>query len=48
MTNTLAIWLFLFIVAFFALDYFVLHLDAARFLARKGLDLIDYLAFWRG
>jgi len=35
------------IAGFFLLDHFVLHLDAALFLARKGLLALDYLAFWR-
>jgi hypothetical protein len=47
MTNSLAIGIILFLIGFFALDYFVLGLDAPLFLARKGIDLIQYLAFWR-
>ena len=47
MTNSIAIGILLALVAFFALDAYVLHLDAALFLARKGLALIDWLAFWR-
>lgn len=47
MTNTLAIWLALLIVGFFALDHFVLHLDAATIVLRKIVDLIGILAFWR-
>ncbi len=47
MTNTLAIWIVALIASFFLLDTFVLHLGAPLFLARKGMDLIAYLAFWR-
>jgi len=47
MTNQIAIGLALLIVGFFVLDAYVLHLDAGVFLARKGLDLIEYLAIWR-
>ncbi len=47
MTNTLAIWIVAFIAGFFLLDHFVLHLGAPLFLARKGMDLLEYLAFWR-
>lgn len=47
MTNRIAIGLVLCIAAFFMLDHFVLQLDAARFLLRKLIDLIEYVAFWR-
>jgi hypothetical protein len=47
MTNALAIGLVIFIAAFFALDHFVLHLDAPLFLARKFYDMLEWLAFWR-
>jgi hypothetical protein len=47
MTNALALWIVALIAGFFLLDAFVLHLGAPVFLARKGLDLLDYLAFWR-
>ena len=47
MTNTLAIVLASLIVGFFALDYFVLHLDAGTIALRKIVELIRILAFWR-
>ncbi len=47
MTNTLTIWIVALIAGFFLVDHFILHLGAPLFLARKGMDLIDYLAFWR-
>lgn len=47
MTNALAIGLVTFIAAFFALDFFVLDLDAPLFLARKFYDMLEWLAVWR-
>ena len=47
MTNALAIGIGIVIAGFFLLDHFVLHLGAPLFLARKGMDLIEWLAFWR-
>ncbi|MDH5453437.1 MAG: hypothetical protein OEY05_15350 [Paracoccaceae bacterium] len=47
MTNRIAIALVLLIALFFAVDHFWLHLDAALILARKTLELIDWVAFWR-
>ena len=47
MTNRLAIILFLMVIAFFALDHFVLHWNAPLFLARKIADLTSWMAFWR-
>ena len=47
MTNALAIGLLIFIAALFALDHYVLHLDAPLFLARKIYDLLQWVAFWR-
>ena len=47
MTNGIAIGIVLALAGFFALDHYVLHIDAAVFLGRKGLDLLGYVAFWR-
>ncbi|MBU2993474.1 hypothetical protein Q4555_00210 [Octadecabacter sp. 1_MG-2023] len=47
MTTKLSIILILLIVGFFVLDHYVLHLDAGVFLAKKGIELINYLAIWR-
>ncbi|MFZ1727001.1 MAG: hypothetical protein WBO29_03425 [Albidovulum sp.] len=47
MTNRIAIALALFIALFFVADHFWLHLDAGLNMARKILDLIDWVAFWR-
>lgn len=46
-TTKLAFILLGLILAFFVLDYFVLHLDAPVFLARKLVALVEWLAFWR-
>ena len=47
MTNAVAIGLIVAIAGFFALDHFVLHLDAPLFLAREFYDLLQWVAFWR-
>ncbi|MGJ8610968.1 MAG: hypothetical protein ACSHWY_07735 [Octadecabacter sp.] len=47
MTTRLSIILILLIAAFFALDHYVLHLNAAVFLGKKAIWLINYLAIWR-
>jgi len=47
MTNALALWIAAAIAAFFLLDAYVLQLGAGLFLARRGVDLIHALAFWR-
>lgn len=47
MTNTIAITLFLLIVAVFAIDYFMLD-DNLPVIVGKGLDnFIEYVSFWR-
>ena len=47
MTTRLAIILILLIAAFFVLDHYVLHMNAAVFLGKKVIELINYLAIWR-
>ena len=47
MTTQLAIIFAILIAGFFMLDHYVLHLNAGIFLAKKGVDLINYIAFWR-
>jgi len=47
MTTRLSLILALLIVGFFVLDHYVLHLDAGVFLAKKGIELINYIAIWR-
>jgi hypothetical protein len=47
MTNQIALGLAIVIVGFFALDHFVLHLDAATVVMRKIVGLINMMAFWR-
>ncbi|MCB5198279.1 hypothetical protein LGQ03_03405 [Loktanella sp. TSTF-M6] len=47
MTNAVAIGILIAIAAFFALDHYVLHWEAPLFLARKFVELLQWLAFWR-
>ena len=47
MTNGLAIALVILIAGFLLLDQLVLHQGAPLFLARRGLELMEWLAFWR-
>jgi len=47
MTSKLAIIIFLFIIGFFVLDHYVLHLNAFVFLAKRMIDLMDIMIFWR-
>ncbi|MCO4846458.1 MAG: hypothetical protein KC448_00615 [Yoonia sp.] len=47
MTNTIAIWLAIFIVGFFILDHFVLHLDAITLILRLLIEMIAKIAVWR-
>ncbi|MDS9468656.1 hypothetical protein RGQ15_13905 [Paracoccus sp. MBLB3053] len=47
MTNSIAIGLGLLILALFALDALVLHLDLPVFLGKQFAALIEYLSFWR-
>jgi hypothetical protein len=46
MTNTIAIWLAILIVGFFALDYFVLGWDSPTLILRFVIDLTGNMAFW--
>lgn len=47
MTNRIAIWLGLLIVAVFAVDAFAFDGTLPVFLGRKMFEFIDWLAFWR-
>ena len=47
MTDRIAIWLALLILAAFAVDWFFFGGDLPLFLARKVMDLIVLVAFWR-
>ncbi len=47
MTNRIALALGLFIIGFFVLDHFALHMGAGLLMARKFMALIDWVAFWR-
>ena len=47
MTNALALSIVVLIAGFLLLDQFVLHWGAPLLLARRGADLVEWLAFWR-
>ena len=47
MTNTLAASLLFLILLGLAVDYALYGLDGLYYLARRMLDLIDWLAVWR-
>lgn len=47
MTNSIAIGLGLLILGGIAIDAFLSGGDGLLFLAGKGLDLLDRIAFWR-
>ncbi|MBU2962193.1 hypothetical protein KO516_15505 [Citreicella sp. C3M06] len=47
MTNRIAIWLALLIVALLALDTWFFGSDHILFLGRKLFALLDWVAFWR-
>ena len=47
MTNQLAIILACVIVGFFAVDLVFLSGETSLFLAKKFLELIEWVAFWR-
>lgn len=47
MTLKITFWIVTVLVAFFVLDHYVLHWNAAVFLGRQMLVLIDVLAIWR-
>ncbi len=47
MTNALAIWIFALILAAVAADWYFFDGATLLYIARRGLDLIQWLAFWR-
>ncbi|WP_342070737.1 hypothetical protein [Yoonia algicola] len=47
MTNTIAVFLGLFLVALLGFDYLQYESANALFLARKFVELIEWIAFWR-
>ncbi|MCC5975175.1 MAG: hypothetical protein JJT81_14135 [Rubellimicrobium sp.] len=47
MTNSVAIGLLVFLLGALAADWMLNDLQGALMLARRGLDLIEFLAFWR-
>ena len=47
MTNSIAVGLAVLILGAIAYDAIWLDWSASLFLGRKGMQLIEYLAFWR-
>ncbi|MCR8549678.1 hypothetical protein M4578_17755 [Salipiger sp. P9] len=47
MTNRIAIWIALLIVAALAVDGWMFGMEHLLFLARKFFVLLDWMAFWR-
>ena len=47
MTNSIAIGLGLLILGGIGVDAFLTGGEGLMFLARKGLDLLEWIAFWR-
>ena len=47
MTNGVALALVLIVAAGLALDFVFYDMDGTLFLARKTLNLIEWVAFWR-
>ncbi len=47
MTNTLAIWFLVLIGLAVGYDLWANDGAALTFLARKGIDLLQWMAFWR-
>ncbi len=47
MTNSLAITLGVIVIGFFAVDYAMMDAQVAVFAGRRGLDLIEFISFWR-
>ena len=47
MTTKLSLIIVALIAGFFVLDHYVLHLNAFVFLAKKMIELMNYIAIWR-
>ena len=47
MTTKLTLILAVLIGGFFVLDHYVLHLNAFVFLAKKLIELMNYMSIWR-
>ncbi|WP_170425198.1 hypothetical protein [Ruegeria arenilitoris] len=47
MTNQIAIWLALLILALFVIDYAIFGTEHLLFLGKKLYAFLDWLAFWR-
>lgn len=47
MTNSIAIGLGILVLGGLGIDAFLTGGEGLMFLARKGLDLLEWIAFWR-
>jgi len=47
MTDRIAIWLALIVIAVFAVDAFAFDGQLPVFLGKKMADLLEWIAFWR-
>jgi len=47
MTTKIAIWLGFFILMAIAVDWIAFGLSNSLFVARRWLELLEYIAFWR-
>ncbi len=47
MTNQIALFLALLILACLGVDYFLFDLSYSLFLSRKFLEFTEWIAFWR-
>ncbi|EPX78497.1 hypothetical protein [Salipiger mucosus] len=47
MTNKIALWIALLLIAAIALDIYLFGNEHMLFLARKLFVLLDWMAFWR-
>ncbi|MCH2165745.1 MAG: hypothetical protein MK098_14000 [Marinovum sp.] len=47
MSNSFAVWLGITITGLIALDVVVFGYEHVVFLGKKGLDLLEWIAFWR-
>ncbi|MCJ7871938.1 hypothetical protein Q4577_10025 [Marinovum sp. 2_MG-2023] len=47
MTNTIALYLAVFLLAAIGADFYLFGTEHSLFLAKKFLDLLEWLSFWR-
>jgi hypothetical protein len=47
MTNKIAIWIGVIVLGLLSLDFFLYDWAGTIFLLRRGVDLVEWMAFWR-